>query len=174
VRILAVIVLSIAVVGLLVGCGGSGSSASEAAPPATTDARAPAAETIPPQRSAYAQALGALCARRLSSLEAIGNPSSPEELTSLLPKQLVVLKRFSAQSRKLDAPARQARAKRDFDRYYATYLDGQVYALKTLKSHAYDGYFTVVNSALIWQKQAEQTARKIGAVECVRRPFENS
>jgi hypothetical protein len=171
VRIVVVTVLSSAVAGLLVGCGGSGSPTSQAATP---EPQKPAAETVPSQRSAYAQALGALCARRLSSLEAIGNPSSPEELTSLLPKQLVVLRRFSAQSRKLDAPARQATAKRDFDRYYATYLDGQIYALKTLRSHAYDGYFTVADSALIWQKQAERTARKIGAVECVRRPFENS
>jgi hypothetical protein len=159
---------------LLVGCGGSGSSSAAPAPPATTDARTTPVQRAPVARSSYAKALGALCARRRSSLEAIGNPSSPKELTSLLPKQLVVLKRFSVQSKKLQAPAGEAKAKKDFDRFYATYLDGQIYALKTLRSHSYDGYFTVVNSALIWQKQAEVTAGKIGAGECLRRPFAKS
>ena len=125
------------------------------------------------QRSAYASALASLCLKRLASLEAIGNPRSPDELTRLLPKQLTVMKRFSAQSRALRAPAAQAKAKKDFDRFYATYLDGQIYALKTLKTKSYNGYFTVVSSALMWQTQAEKTARRIGAVECARRPFAN-
>ncbi len=159
---------------MLAGCGGSGSSTAKPAPPTTTDATTTPVRSVPVPRSAYARALGALCARRRSSLEAIGNPASPQELKSLLPKQLVVLKRFSVQSKKLTAPTGDAKAKKDFDRFYATYLDGQIYALKTLRSRSYDGYFTVVNSALIWQKQAELTARKVGAVECLRRPFENS
>ena len=63
------------------------------------------APTTPPtpKLSAYANALEGLCARRLAALEAIGNPTSPDELEKLLPKQLVVLKRFSADSKALRA-----------------------------------------------------------------------
>ena len=143
------------------GCGGGEKAA---APPSTTPT---------PKRSTYAQALDGLCAKRLASLEAIGNPTSPEELKELMPKQLVVIKRFSADSKALKAPAAEASAKKNFDRYYATYVDGQVYALKTLKTNAFDGYFRVADSALVWQKQAEQTARRLGAVTCAKRPFED-
>ena len=126
------------------------------------------------KRSAYAEALDGLCAKRLASLEAIGNPTSPDELTQLLPKQLVVLKRFSRGFEGAPAVVRpEAKAKRNFDRFYATYLDGQIYALKTLKAGAFDGYFRVADSALAWQKQAEQTARRLGAHDCAKRPFED-
>jgi hypothetical protein len=148
------------------GCGGDEKSA---APPPTTQ---PAAQPAP-KRSAYANALNGLCAKRLASLEAIGNPTSPEELKQLLPKQLVVLRRFSADSKALRAGAAETRAKKDFDRFYATYVDGQIYALKTLKTNAFDGYFRVADSALVWQKQAEKTARKLGAATCAKRPFED-
>ena len=144
-----------------VGCGGHEPAA---APPSKPPA---------PTRSAYASALNGLCAKRLASLEAIGNPTSPDELKRLLPKQLVVLKRFSADSKALRAGSAERKAKKNFDRFYATYLDGQIYALKTLKANAFDGYFRVADSALVWQKQAEQTARRLGAVKCAKRPFED-
>ena len=144
------------------GCG----SDDQAAPPAP--AKPPAVK-----RSSYAEALDNLCSKRLASLEAIGNPTSPDALKRLLPKQLVVLRRFSADSKALRARATEAKAKRDFDRFYATYLDGQIYALKTLKANAFDGYFRVADSALVWQKQAEQTARRLGASTCAKRPFED-
>jgi hypothetical protein len=144
------------------GCGGDEQAVT------TTPSKPPA-----PKRSAYAEALNGLCAKRLASLEAIGNPTSPDELKQLLPKQLVVMKRFSADSKALEAGAAEAKAKKNFDRFYATYLDGQIYALKTLKANAFDGYFRVADSALAWQKQAEQTARRLGAVTCAKRPFED-
>ena len=85
-----------------------------------------------------------------------------------------MLKRFSADSKALRASERRGRsAKKNFDRFYATYLDGQIYALKTLKANAFDGYFRVADSALVWQKQAEQTARRLGAMTCAKRPFED-
>jgi len=148
---------------------GCGSDEKAASPPATSTSAKPAA----PKRTAYAEALNTLCAKRLVSLEAIGNPTSPDELKHLLPKQLVVLKRFSTKSKALRAGAAEAKAKKDFDRFYATYLDGQIYALKTLKDNAFDGYFRVADSALVWQKQAERTARRLGAVTCAKRPFED-
>jgi hypothetical protein len=153
-----VVLLALAVA----GCGGDEQAVS------TTPGKPPA-----PKRSAYAEALNGLCAKRLASLEAIGNPTSPDELKQLLPQQLVVMKRFSADSKALEAGAAEAKAKKNFDRFYATYLDGQIYALKTLKANAFDGYFRVADSALAWQKQAEQTARRLGAVTCAKRPFED-
>jgi len=159
VRIASLTLLAVVAIAVS-GCG----SDDKAVAPATQPA---------PKRSAYAEALNTLCAKRLVSLEAIGNPTSPDELKQLLPKQLVVMKRFSADSKALHAAATEAKAKRNFDRYYATYVDGQVYALKTLKTNAFDGYFRVADSALVWQKQAEQTARRLGAVTCAKRPFED-
>jgi len=149
------------------GCGGDEQTG---APAVTTTARARAPA---PRRSTYAEALNGLCAKRLAALEAIGNPTSPDELKRLLPKQLVVLKRFSADSKALRARAAEAKAKKDFDRFYATYVDGQIYALKTLKTNAFDGYFRVADSALVWQRQAERTASKLGAATCAKRPFED-
>ena len=158
---IAALTLVAAVVALAAaGCGGA------------EDAAAPAEPAVP-KRSAYAQALNDLCAKRLASLEEIGNPTSPEELERLMPKQLVVLKRFSARSRALRAAAEEAKAKKDFDRFYATYVDGQIYALKTLRAGAYDGYFRVADSALAWQREAERTARRLGAGTCAKRPFED-
>ena len=133
----------------------------------------PAQTTPLPPNGATARALAALCVRRRASLEAIGNPTSPDELTQLLPRQIVVLKRFSQQSKKLQPSSGQVRAKRNFDRFYATYLDGQIYALKTLRAGAFDGYFRVADSSLAWQRQAEKTAVAIGARECAKRPFED-
>jgi hypothetical protein len=142
------------------GCGGDEQAAVPTKPPA-------------PKRSAYAEALNGLCAKRLASLEAIGNPTSPDELKRLMPKQLVVLKHFSADSKALRAKAAEAKAKKDFDRFYGTYLDGQIYALKTLKGGSFDGYFRVADSALAWQRQAEKTAVELGAGTCAKRPFED-
>jgi len=156
-RIAAITLLG--AVAVAAGCGGD-EQAATSTPPA-------------PKRSAYASALDGLCAQRLVSLEAIGNPTSPDQLVKLMPKQLVVMKKFSADSKALQASSREAKAKKDFDRFYATYLDGQIYALKTLKAGAFDGYFRVADSALAWQKQAEQTARKLGARTCAKRPFED-
>ena len=167
-RILLSLLLA-ALVCSLAGCGGAGEPSSSGATTASATTT-PAAPTV--RRSAYAAALGGLCARRRSSLESIGNPTSPQDLEKLLPKQIAVMKQFSARTKALKASAREAKAKRDFDRFYATYLDGQIYALKTLKAKAYDGYYTVVDSALAWQKQAEKTAVAIGAAECARRPFD--
>jgi hypothetical protein len=152
--ILALLAIAVA------GCGGDEKAAAPTTPPA-------------PKRSAYANALDGLCAKRLAALEAIGNPTSPDELVTLMPEQLVVLKRFSADSKALRASSSEVKAKKDFDRFYATYLDGQIYALKTLRAGAFDGYFRVADSALVWQKQAEQTARRLGAQTCAKRPFED-
>ena len=91
-----------------------------------------------------------------------------------MPKQLVVLRRFSADSKALRPAAAEAKAKKDYDRYSATYLDGQIYALKTLRAGAFDGYFRVADSALAWQKQAEQTAQEPRRRHpCTKRPFED-
>jgi hypothetical protein len=173
VRSLLIAVAACAVAFLLAGCGGS-SPESAATTSAATTTRTPSSPSATATRTAYASALASLCLKRLASLEAIGNPHSPDELTRLLPRQLTVMRRFSTQSKALRAPAAQAKAKKDFDRFYATYLDGQIYALKTLRTKSYNGYFTVVSSALMWQTQAEKTARRIGAVECARRPFANA
>ena len=171
-RTLLIAAAACAVAFLLAGCGGS-TSESAATTAAVTSTRAPSSSAATANRTAYASALASLCLKRLASLEAIGNPRSPDELTRLLPKQLTVMKRFSAQSKALQPSPGQAKVKKDFDRFYATYLDGQIYALKTLKANAFDGYFRVADSALVWQKQAEQTARKLGAATCAKRPFED-
>ncbi len=124
-----------------------------------------------PRRSAYADALGALCADQLSSLEAIGTATTPAELVKLLPKQLVAMKTLATSAKRLQASAEETTAKKNFDRFYATYVDGQVYALSVLKRKDYDTYFRVVESALVRQNAAEQAAVKIGADECTKHPF---
>jgi hypothetical protein len=127
-----------------------------------------------PKRSAYADALGTLCSDQLSSLEAIGNPTTPAELLKLLPKQLVAMKRLATAAKSLQPSAGEVAAKKDFDRFYAMYVDGQVYALSVLERRDYDTYFHVVESALMRQSAAEQAAVKVGADECAKHPFADS
>jgi hypothetical protein len=81
------------------------------------------------------------------------------------------MKRLATSAKGLHATAAEMTAKKDFDRFYATYVDGQVYALSVLKRRDYDTYFHVVESALIRQSAAEQAAARIGADECAEHPF---
>ena len=100
--------------------------------------------------------------------------TTPAELVNVLPKQLVAMKALETAAKKLQAPTNEMAAKTDFDRFYAAYVDGQVYALGVVKRKDYDGYFRVVESALNRQQAAERAAVEIGAVECARHPFEDS
>lgn len=145
---------------LLAGCGSSGASNALA----TTSAK-PA-----PVRTAYAESLAKLCTARRRALEKVGQATSPDLLVVKLPRQNAVLGGFLDKVRALEPPPAQKKAAADFARFYATYLDGQIYAVKAVKASAYDGYFQVVDSSLYWQKQAEKVALRLRAPECAVRP----
>ena len=140
------------------GCGGG-----------DTSSIASAAKPKPP-RSPYVEALAALCTRRLQMLEKIGGAEAPDQLVVKLPRQNAALSKFLDGVRALKPSASEKKASANYTRFFATYLDGQVYALRVIRSGSFDGYFTVVESALYWQKQAERVALRLGATECARRP----
>lgn len=87
---------------LAAGCGGGGSGGQSGSEPAVADSETP--EVEPPTREEWAAQADAVCARTISALNKLPQPTSLQELAELMQEGARLFARAVDEIRGLDAP----------------------------------------------------------------------
>jgi hypothetical protein len=120
----------------------------------------------------YARKLSSACTDMRKQIEALGKPSDTP-ISKIYPGTVKIGKAFVKQIRQLDPPAAEKANARKMAQQFTYYFDGLAigYAVLT-KRKSQGGFVQTVSAAVANQNLAERYAKKLGASECARGPFE--
>lgn len=124
-----------------------------------------------PERTAFATRLAALCDDTRTKVEALGRPAETP-IETVYGGTVRLGRTFVSSARALDPPPGQAREAKEMLAQFGLYYDGLEYALAFYQQGNQDAFVRIVDGALTNLDNAEAAARRLGAPECARRPFE--
>jgi len=127
--------------------------------------------TDEPERSAFASRLAALCDDTRTKVEALGRPAETP-IEAVYGGTVRLGRAFVSSARALDPPVGETTDAKEMLAQFGLYYDGLEYALAFYHQGNQDAFVRIVDGALTNLDHAEAIARRLGAPECARRPFE--